>query len=166
MPTEAVFPKVRKPVAARTVLLIAGLGVFLAFLDNTIVSIAFPNMLKSFPESKLSSLSWVFNIYNIALAALLIPAGRIADIAGRRRTFVVGVAIFTAASVFCAAAPSVGTLIAARALQGAGAAVLIPASLALILHASSEERRTQAIALWSATGALAAGIGPTIGGFL
>src|SRR4051812_49951818 len=82
MPTEAVFPKVRKPVAARTVLLIAGLGVFMAFIDNTIVSIAFPNMLKSFPDSRLSGLSWVFNVYNIALGALLVPAGRIADIVG------------------------------------------------------------------------------------
>src|SRR5437762_1385623 len=107
MATETTFPKVRQPVSARTVLLIAGLGVFMAFVDNTIVSIAFPNMLASFPGSRLSSLSWVFNIYNVALGALLVPAGRIADIAGRRRTFVAGVAIFTIASGLCAAAPSV-----------------------------------------------------------
>jgi NTE family protein len=166
MAAERAFAKTRQPIATGTVLLIASLGVFMAFVDNTIVTIAFPDMLESFPDSRLSSLSWVFNVYNIALAALLVPAGRIADIAGRRRTFVAGVAIFTIASAACAVAPSVGTLIAARAIQGAGAAILIPASLALILHAYPEERRTQAIALWSATGALAAGIGPSIGGLL
>ena len=166
MARERAFPKARQPVATQTVLLIACLGVFMAFVDNTIVTIAFTDMLKSFPDSRLSSLSWVFNIYNIALAALLVPAGRIADIAGRRRVFVAGVVIFTIASALCAAAPSAGALIAARALQGGGAAILIPASLGLILHAYPEERRTQAIALWSGTGALAAGIGPTIGGLL
>jgi NTE family protein len=160
------FPAVRNAVSTRTVLLVASLGVFMAFIDNTIVSIAFPNMLRSFPDAKLSSLSWVFNVYNIALAALLVPAGRIADIAGRRRTFVFGVVTFTIASGLCAAAGSVEVLIGARALQGAGAAVLIPASLGLILQASPEDRRTQSIALWSATGALAAGIGPSIGGIL
>ena len=163
---EQALPRTRQPVATRTVLGIASLGVFMAFVDNTIVTIAFPDMLESFPDSDLSSLSWVFNVYNIALAALLVPAGRIADIAGRRRTFIAGVVLFTIASGLCAVAPSVGTLIAARALQGAGAAILIPASLGLILHAYPEARRTQAIALWSATGALAAGIGPTIGGLL
>jgi NTE family protein len=166
MATSVAHPAVRRAVSERTVILIASLGVFMAFIDNTIVSIAFPNMLKSFPEASLSSLSWVFNIYNIALAALLVPAGRIADIAGRKKTFVFGVAVFTLASALCAAAGSVGMLIAARGLQGAGAAVLIPASLGLILHVTPEERRTQATALWSATGALAAGIGPTIGGLL
>ena len=140
MPSEAALPRFRKPVAARTVLLIAALGVFMAFVDNTIVTIAFPDMLESFPDSDLSSLSWVFNIYNVALAALLIPAGRIADIAGRRRLFVVGIVLFTVASVLCAAAPTISVLIAARGIQGAGAAILIPASLGLILHASPEER--------------------------
>jgi len=164
--TETTFPTTRRQVAPRTVLTIAAAGVFMAFIDSTIVAIAFPNMLESFPDSSLSSLSWVFNVYNIALAALLIPAGRIADIAGRKRLFVMGVMLFTLASVLCAVAPSVGFLVAARALQGAGAAVIIPTSLGLILHAFPEGQRTQAIALWSATGALAAGIGPSIGGLL
>ena len=166
MAPEADFPRARKPVAPRTVLLIAGAGVFMAFVDTTIVSIAFPDLLASFPESSLGDLSWVFNVYNVALAALLVPAGRIADIAGRRRVFVAGVVVFTLASALCAAAPSVGLLVAARALQGVGAAIIIPTSLALLLHAFPESRRTQAIALWSATGALAAGIGPAIGGLL
>ena len=141
-------------------------GVFLAFLDNTIVTIAFPNLLQSFPDSSLSALSWVFNVYNIALAALLVPAGMLADALGRRRMFVVGIAVFTLASAICATAQSVDLLIAARALQGAGAAIIVPSSLGLVLHAYPTEKHAQAVAIWSATGALAAGIGPSIGGLL
>ena len=163
---ETTHPTLRRAVSARTVLSIAALGVFMAFLDSTIVSIAFPDMLASFPDSSLGDLSWVFNVYNIVLAALLIPAGRIADIVGRRRSFAAGVVVFTAASLLCGIAPSSTFLIVARGLQGVGAAILIPASLALILRAFPEDRRTQGIALWSATGALAAGIGPSIGGLL
>ena len=138
----------------------------MAFLDNTIVTIAFPNLQQSFPDSSLSSLSWVFNIYNIALAALLVPAGMLADAVGRRRMFIAGIVVFTVASAICAAAQSVEVLIAARALQGGGAAIIVPSSLGLVLHAYPENRRTQAVAMWSATGALAAGIGPSIGGLL
>ena len=156
----------RRAVAPRTVLLIAMLGVSMAFLDNTIVTIAFPNLQESFPDSSLSSLSWVFNIYNIALAALLVPAGMLADAVGRRRMFIAGIVVFTAASAICAAAQSVEVLIAARALQGSGAAIIVPSSLGLVLHAYPENGRTQAVAMWSATGALAAGIGPSIGGLL
>ena len=159
-------PRGRRAVAPRTVLLVASLGVFMAFVDNTIVSIAFPNMLASFPGATLGDLSWVFNVYNIVIAALLIPAGRFADLVGRRRMFAGGVLLFVAASAACAAAPTVGVLIAARALQGAGSAIIIPASLALILAAYPESRRNQAVAMWTATGALAAGIGPSIGGLL
>lgn len=156
----------RRAVAPRTVLLVAMLGVFMAFLDNTIVTIAFPNLQRSFPDSTLDSLSWVFNIYNIALAALLVPAGMLADALGRKRTFVAGIALFTLASAICATAPSVGVLIAARALQGSGAALIVPSSLGLVLHSYRQEKRAQAVAIWTATGALAAGIGPSIGGLL
>ena len=159
-------PRSRRTVPPRTVLLVSSLGVFMAFVDNTIVSIAFPNMLESFPSATVASLSWVFNVYNIAIAALLIPAGRFADLIGRRRMFAAGVVVFTAASALCAAAPSSGVLIAARALQGAGAAIIIPASLGLILEAYPGSGRNKAVAMWSATGALAAGIGPSIGGLL
>src|SRR5215211_6602573 len=118
-------PRSRRSVPPRTVLFVASLGVFMAFVDNTIVSIAFPNMLASFPDASLGDLSWVFNVYNIAIAALLIPAGRFADLIGRRRVFAIGVLVFVAASAACAAAPSVGVLIGARALQGAGSAIII-----------------------------------------
>ena len=160
------LPRGRRVVAPRTVLLIASAGVFMAFLDNTIVSIAFPDMLRSFPDAGLADLSWVFNIYSVVLGALLVPAGRLADLLGRRRVFLVGTLVFTVASLLCAIAPSVAALLAARALQAAGAATIVPASLALILNAYPEARRGQAVAVWSATGALAAGIGPSIGGLL
>jgi EmrB/QacA subfamily drug resistance transporter len=153
-------------VTPRTVLLVAMLGAFMAFLDNTIVTIAFPNMLRSLPHSTLRSLSWVFNAYNIALAAFLVPAGQLADLLGRRRMFASGMLLFTLASAICAAAPSVGVLIAGRSLQGTGAAIIVPSSLALVVHAYGERQRVLAVALWSATGALAAGIGPSIGGLL
>lgn len=166
MPPERAPLRHRRSVPERTVLIIACMGVFMAFIDNTIVSIAFPNMLKSFHHATLGDLSWVFNIYNVALGALLVPAGRMADLLGRRRVFAAGVAIFTFASTLCAVCPSVQLLVAARALQGIGSATLIPASLALILEAYPAQRRGQAIAMWSATGALAAGIGPSIGGLL
>src|SRR5258705_3888335 len=96
----------------------------------------------------------------------MIGAGRWADRFGRRRVFLGGMAVFTAASAICAAAPGAGVLIAARVLQGLGAAALAPASLALILQAFPRSRVPQAIALWGAAGALAAALGPTLGGLL
>jgi NTE family protein len=156
----------RRTTAPRTVLVIACIGVFMSFLDETVVGIAFPDLLRSFPEASLGGLSWVLNAYNIAFAALLVPAGRYADVLGRRRLFVAGLILFTSASAACAGAPSVEALVGARALQGAGAAAIVPASLALLLEAYPVGKRGQAIALWAATAALAAGIGPSIGGFL
>ena len=142
------------------------MGVFMAFLDNTVVGIAFPNLVKSFPDAGIDGLSWVLNAYAIVFAALLVPAGRIADLLGRRRLFSAGIGLFTLASVLCALAPSANALIAARALQGAGAAILVPASLALVLEANPGGSRARAVAAWSATAALAAGIGPSVGGLL
>ena len=130
----------------RLVLAIASVGVFMAFLDDTVVTIAFPNMVRSFPGARLSELSWVLNAYNIVFAALMIPSGRLADLFGRRRVYVAGLGLFTTGSAFAAAAPSLGTLIAARALQGAGAAVLVPASLAIVLEAHAGPGRTGAVA--------------------
>jgi EmrB/QacA subfamily drug resistance transporter len=153
-------------VPARTVGLIASMGVFMAFFDNTVVGIAFPNLLASFPSAGIDGLSWVLNAYGIVFAALLVPAGCLADLVGRRRLFSAGVVLFTLASLLCAVAPSAGTLIAARALQGAGAAVLVPASLALVLEANPGRTRAMAVAAWSATAVVAAGIGPSVGGLL
>jgi len=148
------------------VLLVASLGLFMAFVDDTVVGIAFPNIVRSFPGATLSELSWVLNAYNIALAALIIPMGRFADRFGRRRVYIAGIVLFTLASALSAAAPSIDALIAARALQGAGAAAIIPASLAIVLHAFPAGKRAEAVTFWSATAALAAGVGPSIGGAL
>jgi NTE family protein len=156
----------RRAVRPGIVLLVASIGVFMAFIDDTVVGIAFPNLLRSFPGASLAQLSWVLNAYNIAFAAFLVPAGRFADLLGRRRLFGFGVVLFTVASALCAIAPSIGFLIAARAVQGIGAAVIVPSSLGLVLEAHAPAQRAQAVAMWAATAAVAAGIGPSIGGLL
>jgi len=149
-----------------TVLAVSSLGVFMAFVDATIVNIAFPDIASSFPETGLSSLSWVLNAYNIVFAAFLVAAGRIADLVGRRRMFLAGLIVFTLASGLCALAPSAAALTAFRVLQAFGAALVVPSSLGLVLQAFPEDRRAHAVALLSAIAALAAGIGPTLGGLL
>jgi EmrB/QacA subfamily drug resistance transporter len=148
------------------VLLVTAVAVFMGFLDVTIVNIAFPDIRTSFPNDSLASLSWVLNAYNVIFAALLVPAGRVADIVGRRRLFFVGLITFLAASAVCGAASSVNMLIAARAVQAAGAAILVPTSLGLLLPEFPLEQRATATALWGATGAVAAAAGPSLGGVL
>ena len=147
------------------VLLVAAFGAFLAFLDSTIVNIAFPAIQKYF-HSDIGSLSWVLNAYNIAFAALLVAGGRLADLLGRKRMFIYGVVLFTAASALCAVAGTVGQLVAFRVLQGVGAAVLVPASLALVVEGFGAARRAHGVGLWGAAAALASGLGPPIGGAL
>ena len=150
----------------RRVLAIASLGAAVAFVDATIVNIAFPNIAHSFKGTSIQSLSWVLNAYNIVFAAFLVAAGRIADLLGRRRVFVFGLELFTGASLLCALAPSPGSLVAFRVLQALGAAFLVPASLALVLNAFPPERRSHGVALLSAVAAAAAGLGPSLGGLL
>src|SRR3954453_18889208 len=148
------------------VLLVTSVAVFMAFLDVTIVNIAFPDIEASFSGSSLAGLSWILNAYNIVFAALLVPAGRLSDRLGRRRMFFAGISTFLAASVVCGLAPSVEVLVAARAVQAAGAAILVPTSLALLLPEFPLEQRATATALWGATGAVAAATGPSLGGVL
>jgi NTE family protein len=154
----------RRQPSATAVLLLAAFGAFLAFLDSTIVNIAFPNIQKSFPTYDIGSLSWVLNAYNIVFAAFLVAAGRLADLFGRKRMFVYGVVVFTAASGLCAVAGTVEQLVAFRVLQGIGAAVLVPASLALVVEGFDAARRAHGVGLWGAAAALASGLGPPIGG--
>jgi EmrB/QacA subfamily drug resistance transporter len=148
------------------VLVVVVAGVFMAGLDLFIVNIAFPQIHRNFPHNSLASLSWVLNAYSIVFAALLVPAGRWADALGRKRAFLVGMALFTAASAACAAAPSVGFLIGARGVQAVGAALLTPASLGLLLPEFPPERRHVAIGAWAAVGGIAAAAGPPLGGLL
>ena len=155
----------RRQPSPTAVLLVAAFGAFLAFLDSTIVNIAFPAIQRYF-HSDLGSLSWVLNAYNIAFAALLVAGGRLADLLGRKRMFIYGVVFFTAASGLCAVAGTVGQLVAFRVLQGIGAALLVPASLALVVEGFGAARRAHGVGLWGAAAALASGLGPPIGGAL
>jgi EmrB/QacA subfamily drug resistance transporter len=160
-------PAAAERVARRwKVLAVTSVAVFMALLDVTIVNIAFPAIRESFPQNSLSDLSWILNGYNIVFAAALVPAGRLADRLGRKRMFIYGVLIFLAASVLCGVSVSVGMLVAARVLQAVGAAILTPTSLSLILPEFPVEQRATATALWTATGAVAAATGPSLGGVL
>jgi EmrB/QacA subfamily drug resistance transporter len=150
----------------RTAVLIACAGAFVAFLDTTIVNIAFPDISASFAGSGRDALSWVLDGYFVVIAALLVPAGGLADRFGHKRIFLLGMASFTAASLLCAVAPSLGLLIAFRVLQGVGAALIAPASLAIVLDSFPVERRAAGVGLWGAAAAAAAATGPTLGGAL
>lgn len=151
---------------SRRLLLLAAGAAFLALLDVTVVNLAIPALSRAYPDTSVSSLSWVITAYATVFAALLAPAGRLADVIGRRALFRVGVGGFALMSAACAAAPNVPVLLAARALQGAAAAAMIPASLAIVLTDTPVERRMASIGVWSAAGAFAAAVGPSVGGVL
>jgi EmrB/QacA subfamily drug resistance transporter len=148
------------------VLTIVSVATFVASLDLFIVNIAFPSIQHDFRGTSDATLSWILSAYAIVMAALLVPAGRIADLLGRKRLFMAGLVTFVAASALCAAAPGPGWLIGARALQAVGGATLMPTSLALLLAEFPPKQRALAVAVWSATGAVAAAAGPPIGGVL
>jgi EmrB/QacA subfamily drug resistance transporter len=139
------------------------LAVFMALLDATILFVAFPSIRRSFPYVSAADLSWILNAYTIVYAALLVPAGRIADRAGRRLVFLSGVVVFTIGSLACGFAPRVGLIVAGRVLQAVGGAMLTPSSLALVLASFPRSTRSVAVSLWAAVGALAAAVGPSIG---
>ncbi|MEM7324739.1 MAG: DHA2 family efflux MFS transporter permease subunit [Actinomycetota bacterium] len=151
---------------ARATLLVAGLAALATYLDTTILFVAFPDIRESFGESPPSTLSWVLNGYTITFAALLVPAGKLADRLGHRRVFLSGSAVFTVASLACGLAPRVDVLIAARVVQGAGAALLVPASLALVMAAFARDRLPQVVAIWGAIGAFSAALGPSVGSLI
>lgn len=147
------------------VLALTAVGVTLVSLDISILNVAFGSIVKDFPESR-RTLTWVFSAYNIAYAAGLLTAGRLADAFGRKRAFLTGLSIFMVGSLLCALAPSALILVFARVIQALGGAVLTPSSLALVLPEFPVERRSAAIGVWGAVGGIAAASGPTIGGFL
>lgn len=139
------------------------LAVFIAILDGTVLFVAFPSIGRSFPSVSAADLSWILNAYTIVYGALLVPAGRIADRLGRRRVFLSGVALFALASLAAGLAPSPAFIIAARIVQAIGGAMLTPSSLALVLAAFPRSKRSVAVSLWAAVGALAAAVGPSAG---
>ena len=152
--------------AARTRTLAATvLGSSLAFIDGSVVNVALPAIQRDLGAGAAGT-QWVMNAYLVVLGALVLIGGASADRFGRRRVFVAGVTVFTAASILCGLAAGTGTLVATRALQGAGAALLVPASLALLGATFPAGERARAIGAWAGYGALAMAVGPLLGGFL
>lgn len=142
------------------------LASFMATLDLFVVNAALKDIGRDFSGQGLSNLSWILNAYAITFGALLIPAGRMADKYGRRSAFVAGLAAFVLASLACALAPDLWALVAFRCLQAAGAAVLTPASLGLVLTALPGDRVANGVRLWAVSAALADVAGPVVGGLL
>jgi EmrB/QacA subfamily drug resistance transporter len=168
-PSASVTTPAARPGAQRRTGRIVGvlaLAVFMSSLDLFIVNLAFPYIGRQYPGTTLGSLSWVLNAYTIVFAATLVPAGRWADRIGRRKVFLIGLAGFGIGSLLCGLAPGVPALIAARVVQAAGAGLMVPASLSLLLASVPPARRAAAIGTWSAFGALGAALGPVIGGLL
>ena len=151
--------------AARWVLVATILASSMAFIDGTVVNVALP-ALQANLNATIVDVQWVIEAYSLLLAALLLVGGSLGDHYGRRRIFLIGVALFALASVWCGVTPSIGQLIAARAAQGLGAALLVPGSLAIISSSFPENERGRAIGTWSGFSAITTAIGPIIGGWL
>jgi EmrB/QacA subfamily drug resistance transporter len=147
------------------VLIVMSLGFFMTLLDLTIVNIAIPNMIAKLHAS-LDGVLWVINAYALVLAVLLITAGRLGDLRGQRTMFMTGVVTFTLASAACGLSPNVGSLVAFRAAQGVGAALLLPQTLAILTTVFPPERRGAAFGVWGAVAGVATIAGPTLGGLL
>lgn len=135
-------------------------------LDLFIVNLALPRIGEAFPTASPQAVSWVLNAYTVAFAALLAPAGRLADRFGQRRVFIIELTAFTVGSVLATFAPSVAWLIVARGLQGVAASVIVPTSLALLLAAYPKPNHKQMVSIWAASGSVAAALGPSLGGML
>jgi EmrB/QacA subfamily drug resistance transporter len=140
-------------------------ALFMVMLDNTVVNVALPSIQRGL-DADVSHLEWVVNAYALTFAVLMLTGGKLADLLGRRRVFLSGLAVFTLASLLCGLAGSTGELIAWRALQGVGAALMMPATLAIITHAFPPRQRGMAIGVWAGVSALALAIGPIVGGLL
>jgi EmrB/QacA subfamily drug resistance transporter len=147
------------------VLIVAILGSSLAFIDGTVVNIALP-ALQTALHATISQVQWVIESYALFLAALLLTGGSLGDIYGRRKIFAAGVSLFAAASLWCGLAPNIEQLIIARGLQGVGAALLVPGSLALISITFPPDERGRAIGTWSGFTSITAAVGPLLGGWL
>ena len=159
--TERPAPTARPRVAAT--LILASVGAFVTSLDVVVVSTALPS-LRDHLGASLSDLEWTINAYNLAFASLMLTGAALGDRFGRRRLYVTGLAVFTAASIACATASSAGALIAARTVQGAGAAIVLPVSLTLISEAFPAEKRGTAIGIWGGITGLGVATAPLLGG--
>src|ERR671926_1497147 len=140
-------------------------GLFMIMLDNTVVNVALPSIRKDLGIG-ISELEWVVNAYALTFGVLLLSGGKLADLLGRRSIFIVGLVIFTAASLWCGLAGGASSLIAARTVQGVGAALMNPATLSIITATFPPRQRGTAIGIWAGVSALALAIGPLVGGLL
>jgi EmrB/QacA subfamily drug resistance transporter len=163
VPDLAAAARGRRTGSAGWAIVITGLALFMASLDNLVVSTALP-VIRVHLHAGLSGLEWTVNAYTLTFAVLLLTAAAIGERFGRRRTFLIGIAVFTVASAVAALSPSIGVLVAARAVQGAGGAMIMPLSLTLLSAAVPAERRNLALGLWGAIGGMAVAIGPLVGG--
>src|SRR5215216_3675404 len=154
-----------QPSSRPWVIAAASLGSGMAFLDSTVLNVALPAVQTDL-EVSAREVQWVFGAFALVLAAFLLVGGSLGDRYGRRRVFVVGAAIFAAASVWCALAPGAGHLVAARAVQGAGGALLVPASLAIVGASFEGRLRAKAIGAWAALSGAAMAVGPVLGGWM
>src|SRR5882724_11107215 len=141
------------------------LGSSMAFIDGSVVNIALPAIQQAL-QADAASTRWIVNAYLLLLGALVLVGGSAADLYGRRRIFLVGIAIFTAASIACGLSPDIAALVVSRAVQGLGAALLMPASLAMLGATFDDRERNHAIGIWAGAGALTAAAGPVLGGWL
>jgi len=151
--------------AGRWVLAVAVLGEAMVLLEATVVNVALPAIGRDLGGG-VAGLQWTLNGYVLTLAALILPAGSLSDLYGRRRMFMLGVGAFVAASALCAAAPTIQLLVAARFVQGVGGALLTPGSLAIIDAVFHPDDRTRAIGAWAGLTAVAGAVGPPVGGYL
>src|SRR6202051_2349961 len=142
---------------------IVSVALFMSVLDNLVVSVALPTIRRQLGAS-IQSLEWTVNAYVLAYSVLLLTGAALGDRFGRKRLFLVGMAVFTAASAAAALAPTTGLLVAARALQGSGAAIVTPLTLTLLAEAFPAQRRGMAIGVWSGISGIAVAIGPLVGG--
>ncbi len=161
---EAV-PSAQQTCRGSWVLVVTILASSMAFIDGTVVNVALP-ALQSALHATVQDIQWVVESYALLLASLLLLGGSLGDLFGRRKIFALGVLLFAAASAWCGFAPSIGSLILARGVQGIGAALLVPGSLAIISASYSEKERGRAIGTWSGFTAITAAIGPVLGGWL
>src|SRR5881275_1103948 len=146
-------------------LVAVAIGLFMIMLDNTVVNVALPSIRNDLGIS-ISELEWVVNAYALTFGVLLLTGGKLADLLGRRTIFIAGLVVFTGASLWCGLAGGAGSLIAARTVQGVGAALMNPATLSIITATFPPRQRGTAIGIWAGVSALALAIGPLVGGVL